>query len=68
MRPKEHREAGQDLFCAQLDQIIDLDHALVKLARAIGKDGVQRSAAVKRGPHNLKASLVRTTFSASGKE
>jgi hypothetical protein len=36
MRPKERREAGeQDLFRARLDQIIDLDHALVRLARAI---------------------------------
>jgi IS5 family transposase len=36
MRPKERRETGgQDLFRSRLDQIIDLDHALVKLARAI---------------------------------
>ena len=36
MRPKERREAGeQDLFRPRLDQIIDLDHALVRLARAI---------------------------------
>jgi transposase, IS5 family len=36
MRPKERREGGeQDLFRARLDQIIDLDHALVRLARAI---------------------------------
>jgi transposase, IS5 family len=36
MRPKERREAGeQDLFRSRLDQIIDLDHALVKLAKAI---------------------------------
>ena len=36
MRPKERREAGeQDLFRARLDQIIDLDHALVRLARVI---------------------------------
>ncbi len=36
MRPKERRETGQrDLFRARLDQIIDLNHALVKLARAI---------------------------------
>ena len=32
MRPKERREGGeQDLFRARLDQIIDLDHALVRL-------------------------------------
>jgi len=36
MRPKERRERGeQDLFRARLDQIIDLEHALVKLAKAI---------------------------------
>ena len=33
MRPKERQESGaQDLFRARLDQIIDLDHALVRLA------------------------------------
>jgi IS5 family transposase len=36
MRPKERRETGeQDLFRSRLDQIIDLEHALVKLAQAI---------------------------------
>src|SRR6266496_354264 len=36
MRPKERQETGQrDLFRARLDQIIDLNQALVKLARAI---------------------------------
>ncbi len=36
MRPKERRESGeQDLFRSRLDQIIDRDHALVKLAKAI---------------------------------
>src|SRR5918995_1015896 len=36
MRPRERRETGQrDLFRARLDQIVDLDHSLVKLARAI---------------------------------
>src|SRR6266571_5558047 len=36
MRPKERRDTGEpDLFRARLDQIIDLDHALVKLAQAI---------------------------------
>ena len=36
MRPKERRESGQnDLFKARLDQIIDLDHALAKLARSV---------------------------------
>jgi len=36
MRPKERRESGQnDLFRSRLDQILNLDHALVKLARWI---------------------------------
>ena len=36
MRPRERRETGeQDLFRSRLDQIIDMDHALVKLARTI---------------------------------
>jgi hypothetical protein len=36
MRPRERRESGnQDLFRSRLDQIIDINHALVKLARAI---------------------------------
>ena len=36
MRPRERRESGeQDLFRARLDQIIDMDHELAKLARAI---------------------------------
>ena len=36
MRPKERRESGQsDLLRSRLDAIIDMDHALVKLARTI---------------------------------
>jgi IS5 family transposase len=36
MRPKERRETGQtDLFRARLDQLVDPNHPLVKLARAI---------------------------------
>ena len=36
MQPKERRETGeQDLFRSRLDQIIDLQHALVRLARSI---------------------------------
>ena len=36
MRPRERRETSeQDLFRSRLDQIIDLNHALVKLAHAI---------------------------------
>ncbi len=36
MRPKERRETGQtDLFRARLDQIVDLQHPLARLARTI---------------------------------
>ena len=36
MRPRERRESGeQDLFRSRLDQVINVDHALVKLARTI---------------------------------
>ena len=36
MRPRERRDTGeQDLFRSRLDQIIDLDHALAKLAYTI---------------------------------
>ena len=36
MRPRERRDSGeQDLYRARLDQIIDLNHELAKLARAI---------------------------------
>src|ERR1700726_659881 len=36
MRPRERRGSGeQDLFRSRLDQVINMDHALVKLARTI---------------------------------
>ena len=36
MRPRERRETGkQELFRSRLDQIIDMNHALAKLARSI---------------------------------
>jgi IS5 family transposase len=36
MKPREREVTGeQDLFRSRLDQIIDMNHALVKLARAI---------------------------------
>jgi transposase, IS5 family len=38
MRPRERRESGeQDLFRSRLDQIIDMNHELVKLARGGGR-------------------------------
>jgi hypothetical protein len=36
MRPRERRDSGeQDLFRSRLDQIIDMKHALVTLARTV---------------------------------
>jgi len=36
MRPRERRETGeQDLFRSRLDQIIDMDHPLVKLGKTV---------------------------------
>src|SRR5260370_9725466 len=36
MRPRERRESGeQDLFRSRLDQVINMDHSLAKLARTI---------------------------------
>jgi transposase, IS5 family len=36
MRPRERRDSGkQDLFRSRLDQVINMDHALAKLARTI---------------------------------
>jgi hypothetical protein len=36
MRPRERRETGeQDLFRSRLDQIIDMNHPLAKLARTM---------------------------------
>jgi hypothetical protein len=46
MRPRERRESGeQDLFRSRLDQVINMDHALVKLARTIDWDFWKRNSA-----------------------
>src|SRR4051795_2275603 len=43
MRPRERRESGeQDLFRSRLDQVIDTEHALVKLARTVGWKFLER--------------------------
>ena len=43
MRPRERRETGQnDLVEARLDKIVDMTHALVKLAGAIDWGFVER--------------------------
>src|SRR5262245_11803539 len=42
MKPRERHETGkQNLFRSRLDQIIDMNHALVKLARAIDWRGLE---------------------------
>jgi transposase, IS5 family len=53
MKPREHRETGeQDLFRSRLDQIIDMDHALAKLARTLDWRFLETrfGAAYKDGP------------------
>jgi transposase, IS5 family len=53
MRPRERRETGeQDLFRSRLDQIIDLRHPLVKLAREVDWGFLERTfgAAYTDGP------------------
>ena len=51
MRPRERRETSeQDLFRSRLDQIIDIKHALVKLARTIDWRFLEeRFGAARRG-------------------
>ena len=50
MRPRERRDSGQnDLFKARLDQIVDTDHPLAKLGRAIDRGFLEgRFGAVAR--------------------
>jgi IS5 family transposase len=44
MRPKERRDSGQnDLFRARLDQIVDMGHALAKLAASIDWGFLERT-------------------------
>jgi IS5 family transposase len=53
MWPRERRETGkQDLFRSRLDQIIDLNHPLVKLAKAIDWGFLEKhfGAVYKDGP------------------
>jgi transposase, IS5 family len=43
MRPKERRDGGQkDLFRVRLDQIVDMNHPLAKLAAAIDWDFLEK--------------------------
>jgi transposase, IS5 family len=53
MRPRERRETGeQDLFRSRLDQIIDMKHSLVTLARTVDWDFLEQAfgAAYTDGP------------------
>ena len=46
MRPKERRDSGQnDLFKARLDQIVDMNHALAKLAQAVNWGFLEKASA-----------------------
>ena len=46
MRPRERRETGeQDMLRSRLDQVINMDHALAKLARTIDWDFWKRNSA-----------------------
>lgn len=52
MLPKEWRDSGQnDLFKSRLDQIVDMNDVLPKLARLVKKSGV-----VLRSPTSVLAS------------
>jgi IS5 family transposase len=53
MQPRERRESGeQDLFRSRLDQVINMNHALVKLARTVDWRFLEEkfSAIYKDGP------------------
>ena len=52
MKPRERGETGeQDLFCARLDQIIDMNHPLVKLASdRLRVPGARFGAIMRMGP------------------
>jgi transposase, IS5 family len=58
MRPRERRDRGpNDLFTARLDQIVDMNHALAKLARATGAFWRRASAQSAAAPPRLMAGL-----------
>jgi IS5 family transposase len=51
MRPRERRESGeQDLFRSRLDQVINLDHALAKLARTIDWGFLEKRSSARFTP------------------
>jgi hypothetical protein len=64
MRPRERRESGEQiLFRSRLDQIIDMDHALAKLAQTIDWRFLEEKfgAVYKDGP-DMAHRNVRQTY------
>jgi hypothetical protein len=54
MRPRERRETSeQDVFGSRLDQIIDMKHALVMLARTIDWGFLEQTFDRQAGPAPL---------------
>ena len=42
MKPRERRETGEmDLFRSRLDQIINMDHELVRLAKTVSWEAIE---------------------------
>jgi hypothetical protein len=72
MRPRERRETGeQDLFRSRLDQIIDMDHALAKLARTVdwsfleGRFGEVYTDDPGQRPHSALGYLTPAAYAAN---
>ncbi len=79
MKPRERREMGElDLFRSRLDQIIDMSHELVKLAKAISWTAIEAQCGEVYSdgpgmpplPTRLMAGLaiLKHTFNLSGEE
>ena len=64
MKPRERRESGeQDLFRSRLDAIIDMKHALVKLARAMDWRSLEGEFDIRMGRRVPSSSCsVQTTI------
>jgi len=51
MRPRERRESGeQDLFRSRVDQVVNMEHALVRLARTIDWGFLEEKFGANDGP------------------
>ena len=69
MQPKERRETGeQDLFRSRLDQIIDLQHALVRLVRAIDWRFLEEKFGAVSYGQKIKTAAKMTVVQASTME